>query len=142
MLLTTIAAAQAPTAPAPRLLKAKALECMFSTMATGTWVDGKPVTSTKPAALTVSFTAIDPQDGTADAIGDSGKAHITVRLVGNYLTLMQMDAYGALYVTTVFNTETKNGRLQAVHTRHEYTAVQLPGMTSRPEQYYVDCAVR
>ena len=140
--LTTTAAAQAPNSPAPRLLKAKALECTFSALATGTWNDGKPVASTKPASLTVSFTAIDTQDGTADAVGDSGKAHITVRLVGNYLTLMQMDPYGALYVTTVFNTETKGGRLQAVHTRHEYTAVQLPGLTSRPEQYYGDCVVK
>ena len=140
--LTTIAAAQAPNAPAARLVKAKALECNFSMLATGTWTDGKPVASTKAATLTVSFASIDTQDGTADAAGDSGKAHITVRLVGNYLTLMQMDAYGALYVTTVFSTETKNGRLQAVHTRHEYTPVQLPGITSRPEQYYGDCAVK
>lgn len=139
---TTAATAQAPNAPAPRLLKAKALDCTFSTLATGTWNDGKPVASTRPASLSVSFTAIDTQDGTADAVGDSGKSHITVRLVGNYLTLMQMDAYGALYVTTVFNAETKGGRLQAVHTRHEYTAVQLPGLTSRPEQYYGDCGVK
>ena len=139
---TTIAAAQAPNAPAPRLLKAKALECTFATLATGTWVDGKPVASTKPASLAVSFTAIDTQDGTADAIGDSGKAHITVRLVGNYLTLMQMDPYGATYLTTVFNTQTSQGRFLAVHTRHEYTPVQLPGLTSRPEQYYGDCDVK
>ena len=140
--LTTIAAAQAPNAPAPRLVKVKALECTSAVLATGTWTDGEPVASTKPASLAVSFTSIDTQEGTADAAGDSGKAHITVRLVGNYLTLMQMDAYGALYVTTVFNTETKNGRLQAVHTRHEYTPVQLPGITSRPEQYYGDCGVK
>ena len=51
---------------------------------------------------------------------DAGKSHITVRVVGNYLNLMQIDPYGALYVTTVFNAESKNGRLRAVHTRHEY----------------------
>jgi hypothetical protein len=39
----------------------------------------------------------------------------------------------------VFDKETRAGRLQAVHTRHEYTAVSLPGFTSRPEQYYGDC---
>jgi hypothetical protein len=52
-----------------------------------------------------------------------------------------MDAYGALYVTTVFNTESRPGKLQAVHTRHEYTPVSVPGFTSRPEQYYGDCDV-
>jgi len=31
------------------------------------------------------------------------------------------------------------GKLRAVHTRHEYTEVSLPGFTSRPEQYYGDC---
>lgn len=54
---------------------------------------------------------------------------------------MQMEPYGALYVTTVFNQETQAGRLQAAHTRHEYTPVSLPGLTSRPEQYFGDCAV-
>jgi hypothetical protein len=74
-------------------------------------------------------------------VGDSGKAHITVRLVGSYLHLMQMDPYGAMYVTTVFDKETNGGRLQAAHSRHEYTPVSLPGLTSRPEQYVGDCAV-
>ena len=32
-----------------------------------------------------------------------------------------------------------DGKLRAVHTRHEYTEVSLPGFTSRPEQYYGDC---
>jgi hypothetical protein len=28
----------------------------------------------------------------------------------------------------------------AVHTRHEYTDISLPGFTSRPEMYIGDCA--
>jgi hypothetical protein len=140
--LAAFIAGQVPNAPAARLANAKALTCTFSVVASGTWKDGVAVASQKPATLTIGFSSVDTADGTADAVGDSGKAHITVRAVGNYLTLMQMDPYGALYVTTVFNTETKNGRLLAVHTRHEYTPVQLPGLTSRPEQYYGDCQVR
>ena len=134
--------AQAPNPPAPRLVKATAIQCEFSAFATGTWNNGVPEASTKPAKLSVGFSSIDTQEGTADAIGDAGKSHITVRVVGNYLNLMQMDPYGALYVTTVFNTESKNGRLQAVHTRHEYIPIQVRGLTSRPEQYYGDCAVK
>jgi len=110
-------------------------------MATGTWKAGAPESSTRAAKLSVAFNSIDTQDGTAEAVGDSGKAHITVRLVGAYLHLMQMDPYGALYVTTVMDTETRAGKLQAVHTRHEYTPVSLPGLTSRPEQYYGECAI-
>lgn len=140
--ITPIAGAQVPNAPAARLVNAKSLSCTFSVVATVTWKDDVAVASQKPTKLNIGFSSVDTTDGTADAVADSGKSHITVRAVGNYLTLMQMDPYGAVYVTTIFNTETKNGRLLAVHTRHEYTPVQLPGLTSRPEQYYGDCQVR
>ena len=139
--IVVTALAQAPNPPAPRLLAAKSLKCDFTTLATGTWKNGAAEASTKPAKLSIAFASIDTQDGTAEAIGSSGKAHITVRVVGNYLTLMQVDPYGAVYLTTVFNAETKSGRLSAVHTRHEYIPVQVPTLTSRPEQYYGDCAV-
>lgn len=134
--------AQVPNPTAPRLLNAKAIRCAFSTSATGTWNDATATATIRATKLSIAFTAIDTQDGTADAVGDTGKAHITVRAVGNYLTLMQMDPYGATYLTTVFNTQTSQGRFLAVHTRHEYTPVQLPGLTSRPEQYYGDCDVK
>jgi hypothetical protein len=111
-------------------------------MATGTWKEGIPEAAVKPAKLSVAFDAVDTQDGSAETVGDSGKSHITVRLLGSYLHFMQMDPYGALYVTTVFDRETRDGKLQAVHTRHEYTPVSLPGLTSRPEQYVGECAVR
>lgn len=115
--------------------------CTFPTIATGTWKDGAPEAVVKPAKLTVGFTAVDTQDGTAEAVGQFGKSHITVRLLGSYLHFMQMDPYGALYVTTVFDHETRAGKLRAAHTRHEYTPVSLPGLTSRPEQYYGECEV-
>jgi hypothetical protein len=136
------AAAQVPGQPPERLVKATTLACTFSIVATGTWTNGTPEASIKPARLTLAFNAIDTQDGTAEAVGDSGKSHITVRVSGAYLHLMQMEPYGALYVTTVFDKETKGGKLQAAHTRHEYTPVSLPGLTSRPEQYVGECEVR
>jgi hypothetical protein len=139
--LAAMVSAQVPNVPAARLVNAKALNCEFSVMATGTWKDGVAETASKPTTLKLAFTSVNTEDGTADAVGASGKAHITVRVIGNYLNLMQVDPYGALYVTTIFNTETKNGRLLAVHSRHEYTPVQLPGLTSRPEQYYGSCAI-
>lgn len=140
-LLAAASVAQVPNAPAPRLASATSLSCAFSVVASGTWKDGVAQATSKAAQLKVAFTSIDTQDGTANAVGDAGKAHITVRVVGNYLNLMQVDPYGAIYLTTVFNTETKEGRLLAVHARHEYTPVQLPGLTSRPEQYYGECDV-
>jgi hypothetical protein len=132
---------QAPNAPPAVLANATGLNCTFTVISTGDWKNGAAEAAVKPSTLSVSFRAIDTQDGTAEAVGDSGKSHITVRLLGNYLHFMQMDPYGALYVTTVFSKETKAGRLQAAHSRHEYTPVSVPGLTSRPEQYYGDCEV-
>jgi hypothetical protein len=111
-------------------------------VATGTWTADVPEATTKPVKLVVAFSSINTEEGSADAVNDTRKSHVTVRVIGNYLNFIQVDAYGALYVTTIFNTATKNGRLIAVHTRHEYTPVQLPGLTSRPEQYYGDCEVK
>ncbi len=111
-------------------------------MATGTWVKSEAQGAIKPAKLAIAFNKISTDDGTAEAVGDLGKSHITVRVVGSYLHLMQMDPYGAMYLTTVMNTETVGGKLQAVHTRHEFTPVQVVGFTSRPEQYYGECELR
>jgi len=136
------AATQVPNIPAPRLVNAKVIRCSFTTLATGTWKEGVAEAATRPAKLSVAFTSIETDEGTANAVDDTRQSHITVRVVGNYMNFIQVDAYGAIYVTTVFNTEAKTGRLLAVHTRHEYTPVQLPGLTSRPEQYYGDCDVK
>jgi hypothetical protein len=53
---------------------------------------------------------------------------------------MQVFRTGPLYTTTVFDKDT-DGRLKAVHSRHEYFAVPLAGATSSPEQYYGECEV-
>jgi hypothetical protein len=126
------------------LATVKKLQCRFSTYSTGTWVDGAPRAELKPAKLTVGFEAIDAADGTADTIGQFGPSHITVRLLGTTLHFMDVDTSGALYLTTVFapvRDRLPGGKLRAVHTRHEYTEVSLPGFTSRPEQYYGECDV-
>jgi hypothetical protein len=141
LLVASVLDAQAPNIPSARLSKITRLQCAFATMATGTWKEGVAESSTRPAKLSIGFNSVDTQEGIAEAVGDAGKAHITVRLLGRYLHLMQMDPYGALYVTTVMDTETRASKLQAVHSRHEYTPVSLPGLTSRPEQYYGECSI-
>ncbi|MGQ0734781.1 MAG: hypothetical protein ACT4QD_14150 [Acidobacteriota bacterium] len=138
-LAATAADAQVPNTSSARLRAITRLRCTFSVMSVGTWTKGVPETAAKPSTLAMTYQAIDTQDGTAEAVGDSGKAEIIVRMVGSYLHFMQLDAYGALYLTTVFDYPTREGRLQAAHSRHEYTPVSLPGLTSRPEQYYGEC---
>jgi hypothetical protein len=54
---------------------------------------------------------------------------------------MQAFRTGPLYTTTVFEAGAAGGRFKAVHSRHEYFAVPLPGATSSPEQYYGECEI-
>jgi hypothetical protein len=127
------------------LANMKLLRCTFPVQATGTWVEGAPKADVKAAKLSVAFDNIDVGGGTADTIGQFGPLHITVRLTGTTIHFMHMDSGGALYLTTVFaagKDKLPEGKLRAVHTRHEYTDVSLPGFTSRPEQYYGECTVK
>ena len=76
------------------------------------------------------------------ALGTFGPSDIIVRFAVSTLHLMQSFNEGPLYVTSIFADEAANGQFKAVHTRHEFTAVSLPGFTSRPEQYYGTCAIK
>jgi hypothetical protein len=124
-----------------RLASATRVSCTFSQMATATWKAGTPVAEVAASQLTVNFSNVNVDEGTADAEGTFGGSFIVVRYSNDYLHLMQTHSAGPLYTTTVLARESKAGRLMAVHTRHEYTDVRLPGYTSRPEMYVGDCAV-
>ena len=127
---------------APNLADAKKLTCQFSKMAIGSWTKpGDTQVDIKPADLKLGFENIDTEDGTAEVTGSYGAPYIIVRVAGGYLHFMQVGSTGFLYATTVFNKFVKPGKLFAVHARHEYTEVSLPGYTSRPEQYYGECEV-
>jgi hypothetical protein len=122
-----------------RLANVKALSCVFTMMASGTWKDGQVLVETQPASLKFRFEAIDADDGTARAVGAFGPAEIILKLTPGALHFMQPQQESAMYLTTVFNVQSSPGKLRAVHTRHEYTLVNLPGFTSTPEQYYGEC---
>ena len=140
--LTTPAAAVAQTRdPVARLAGAKTVRCEFSVMASGDWKDGVAQGAIKPATLSLRFEMVDIEGGTARAVGLFGPSDVNVRLTANSLHFMQSFREGPLYLTTVIARPSRDGRWLAVHTRHEYTDVSLPGYTSRPEQYYGACAV-
>jgi hypothetical protein len=124
-----------------RLETAKSLSCVFPTYATGTWNNDGPRAEVKATKLSLRVEGIDTQDGTAQIVGILGPSYAVARLTEGTLHLMTIDNAGPLYVTTVFDKETPGGKLKAVHTRHEYTDVSLPGFTSRPEQYYGECEI-
>jgi hypothetical protein len=118
------------------------LECVFPLYVTGTWTDGEPETEVAASDVSFSFEDIDADEGVSDAVGLFGPEYITVRLSGETLHFMQVGSSGPLYVTSVFAEPRDDGKLNAVHTRHEYTRVRLAGFTSRPEQYYGTCEVQ
>jgi hypothetical protein len=126
---------------ADRLAAAKSVNCTFSTMAVGTWNGGAAAAEVKPAKLTIGFDQIHTEDGTARVVGAFGPSDIIVKLSDGTLHFVQAFREGPLYTTTIFSHESRGGKLKAVHTRHEYTEVSLPGFTSRPEQYYGECEI-
>ena len=131
----------APAAAQGRLASAKSIRCSFPRNATGTWKkDGAPDGSLNAATLVLRFESIDADDGTAQLRTGSMTADVIVRASTGYLHFMQVFRTGPLYTTTVFDKDA-SGMLKAVHSRHEYFPVPLPGATSSPEQYYGECEV-
>ncbi len=139
------AAAGVPTAveqePAEKLFAARVVNCTFTTMASGTWNSGVAVAETRASKLSFGFDQIDADQGTARVIGAFGPSDIIVRFSLGALHFVQAFREGPLYATTIFPQESRDGKFKAVHTRHEFTEVRLPGFTSRPEQYYGECEI-
>jgi hypothetical protein len=125
-----------------RIASAKTLRCSFSRHAVGTWgKDGAPEATLLSTPLVLRFDSIDADSGTAQLRSGTVGSEVTVRLAEGYLHFMQAFRTGPLYTTTVFDVGEKSGKLKAVHSRHEYFAVPLPGATSSPEQYYGECEI-
>lgn len=125
-----------------RLLQSAArVDCRFTRMAKGDWTEDTAGFSTDDVDFSAAFFDIDVESGTAEAEGRFGDSYIIVRYAEGYLHFMQTQNSGPLYLTTVMAQTTEAGRLKAVHTRHEYTQVSLPGFTSRPEMYLGDCSI-
>lgn len=126
---------------ADRLLHASVVKCSFEAMARGRWQGVAPEAIPDRSTLTLEFHDVNADEGTARAITPLGASEIIARASSGALHFVQIFANGPLFTTTVWPVEGAPGRLLAVHSRHEYTAIALPGYTSRPEQYYGTCAI-
>lgn len=131
--------AGAQSSLSPVLANAKSVKCVFPLYAVGTWEKGEAKAELKKASLSVAFDEINTEDGTARLNGPYGDLHIIAKLSIWSLHLLEMSGEGVLRITTVFDKQNSPGKFKAVHARHEYTDVSLPGFTSRPEQYYGEC---
>jgi hypothetical protein len=127
-----------------KVAAATGLRCTFTVQVYGKWrSDGSSDPTVGPSKLTLRFEEIDPDAGTAQLKTGSMTSELIVRASEGYLNFLQVFRTGPMYATTVFDAGSKNGRFKAVHSRHEYFDVPLPGATSTPEQYYGECeAVR
>jgi len=132
--------AQAPQGP---LANAKSIRCTFPIMSVGTWGKEKPEIQVKPSTLPgpLEFVGINVDEGTAELTSSYGKYDIIVRYTNGYLHFIQSFLDGHLYVTTILEKKTASGKFKAMHSRHEFTEVSLPGWTSSPEQYVGECEV-
>ena len=144
--LAALTTALAPTALGQggldrRLAAATRIECTFSTLATGTWDKNVPAIAVTPAEIEANFFDINVEEGTAEAESEYGASFISVRYESGYLHIMQMGGAGPLHVTTVLARAAGEGKLMAVHTRHEYSPTIIPGFTSRPEMYLGSCTI-
>jgi len=130
-----------PAAAQSRLTSAKSIRCSFPRMVAAAWKkDGAPDAAAKAASLVLRYESIDADDGTAQLRNGSMMSDVIVRASVGYLHFMQVFRTGPLYTTTVFDKDA-DGKLKAVHSRHEYFTVPLAGATSSPEQYYGECEV-
>jgi len=138
-----VAAPHGMTAGQERISTARSLRCVFAVVATSTWNKADPpAAAVKPSKLVLVFDSIDADEGTARLRSGTVGSEVTARRSGGYLHLIQSFRSGALYTTTVFDKDKTGDKLKAVHSRHEYFTVAVPGATSAPEQYYGECEAR
>jgi hypothetical protein len=123
------------------LAAARSIRCTFSLIAVSSLHGDQPRAEVKPINLLLQFESINADEGTAELKSDFGQYDIIVRYARGYLHFIQSFLDGRLYATTVLEKKTSTGKLKAMHSRHEYTDVSLPGYTSSPEQYYGECEV-
>jgi len=128
-------------ANAQALAKVTSVRCKFSLMAISSLRNEPPTAEIKPSDLELVFDAINADEGTAQLKSNIGAYDIIVRYAQGYLNFIQSYREGKVYVTTILEQKTKTGKFKAMHSRHEFTVVALPGITSSPEQYYGECEI-
>ncbi len=134
----------AQKAEANPLALVKSLKCAFPVYAVGSWKAGEPLAQAKTnQQFSLEVDEIDAEGGTARVSGTSGPVHVTALLTVSSLHFMERTVTGTLNVTTVFAPAGDNLHLRAVHSRHDYLPMSIPGFVSEPtvSQSYGICEV-
>ena len=138
--------AQAQSTDKNPLTGVKALKCRFSIYAVGAWAKQtqEPGAQVRqPETLTLEIDEIDTDSGSGRVTGTAGPAEVTALLTLSSLHFMERSVTGTLNITTVFSQEARDKKMKAVHSRHDYLQMSLPGFVSEPtvSQYYGECEV-
>jgi hypothetical protein len=126
------------------LASVKSLKCRFPVYTVGSWKNGEPKAEVRQAQeFSLDIDEIDTDGGVARVSGTSGPTHVTALLTISSLHFMERTVTGTLTITTVFASETVPRKYRAVHSRHDYLPMSLPGFVSEPSvsQNYGECEV-
>jgi len=147
-LVTAIVLACALTAAAQTteknpLAQVKNLKCRFSVYASGSWTKTQEPQAQvrQPETLQLEIDEIDTDSGSGRVTGTAGPTEVTALLTISSLHFMERSVTGTLNITTVFAGEPDAKTFRAVHTRHDYLPMSLPGYQSEPSvsQHYGVC---
>ena len=120
----------------------KSLKCTFPVYAVGAWKNGEPQAQIKQAdQFTLTIDEIDTDSGSGRVTGTAGPVEVTALLTVSSLHFMERSVTGTLNITTVFVSEAGAKKFRAVHSRHDYLPMSIPGFTSEPtvSQNYGTC---
>lgn len=126
------------------LASVKSLKCRFPVYTVGSWKNGEPKAEVKQAqGFSLDIDEIDADGGTARVTGTAGPTHVIALLTISSLHFMERTVTGTLTITTVFSSDSAAKKFRAVHSRHDYLPMSLPGYVSEPSvsQNYGECEV-
>jgi len=126
------------------LAQVKSLKCRFSIYASGSWTKTtqEPQAQVRqPEMLSLEIDEIDTDSGSGRVTGTAGPADVTALLTLSSLHFMERSVTGTLNITTVFAGAEGAKTFRAVHARHDYLPMNLPGYQSEPSvsQHYGVC---
>jgi hypothetical protein len=120
----------------------KSFKCTFPVYAVGAWKTGEPQAQIKQAdQFTLTIDDIDTDSGSGRVTGTAGPVEVTALLTVSSLHFMERSVTGTLNITTIFVSDGGARKFRAVHSRHDYLPMSIPGFTSEPTvtQNYGTC---